>query len=75
MKIYQLRELSKEELLQKRFEIGEELFNLRLTALVKKLDNPSKLRNLRRDIARINTLLKMGDLPSQQTQKLEAKTK
>jgi len=56
MKIYQLKELSSEELIQKKFELQDELFNLRLTTTVKKLDNPLKLRNLRRDIARINTL-------------------
>ncbi|OGC77289.1 MAG: 50S ribosomal protein L29 [candidate division Zixibacteria bacterium RBG_16_50_21] len=68
MRIYQLRELAKEELLQKKFELQEELFNLRLTALVKKLDNPSKLKNLRRDIARINTLLGRENIPSRQSQ-------
>ena len=58
MKIYQIRELSQDELMQKKHELEEELFNLRLTSLVKKLDNPMKLRNLRKNIARINTLLK-----------------
>ena len=58
MKMYQIRELSQDELMQKKHELEEELFNLRLTSLVKKLDNPLKLRNLRKNIARINTLLK-----------------
>ena len=66
MKLYQLRELSQDELLQKRFELKEELFNLRLTSLVKKLDNPLKLRNLRRDVARINTLLRIEERKPQQ---------
>ncbi len=61
MKIYQLRDLSTEELVQKKHEIEEELFNLRLTRLVKKLDNPMKIRNLRKVIARINTLLKQAE--------------
>ena len=62
MKIYQLKELSKDELVQKKHELEDELFNLRLTVLVKKLDNPLKLRNLRKDIARINTLLRQEEL-------------
>ncbi len=66
MKLYQLKELSQDELLQKRFELKEELFNLRLTSLVKKLDNPLKLRNLRKDVARINTLLKIEEEKRQQ---------
>lgn len=66
MRLYQLKELSRDELLQKRFELQEELFNLRLTSLVKKLDNPLKLRNLRRDVARINTLLRIEERKPQQ---------
>ena len=62
MKMYQIRELSQDELMQKKHELEEELFNLRLTSLVKKLDNPLKLRNLRKNIARINTLLKEMEL-------------
>ena len=65
MKIYQLKELSKDELVQKKHELEDELFNLRLTVLVKKLDNPLKLRNLRKDIARINTLLRQEELKAQ----------
>jgi large subunit ribosomal protein L29 len=65
MKIYQLRDLSTEELVQKKHELEEEIFNLRLTRLVKKLDNPMKIRNLRKDIARINTLLRHEELKTQ----------
>lgn len=66
MKLYQLKELSQDELLQKRFELQEELFNLRLTSQVKKLDNPLRLRNLRRDIARVNTLLRIEEQKTEQ---------
>lgn len=65
MKIYQLKELSKDELVQKKHELEDELFNLRLTVLVKKLDNPLKLRNIRKDIARINTLLRQEELKAE----------
>ena len=66
MKMYQIRELSQDELMQKKHELEEELFNLRLTSLVKKLDNPLKLRNLRKNIARINTFLKEIELKPEQ---------
>jgi large subunit ribosomal protein L29 len=57
MKMTGLRDLTKEELLQKRHEIKEELFNLRMRKTFKELDNPLKLRTLRRDLARIETVL------------------
>ena len=57
MKIFQLRDYTKEELMQKKHELEEELFNLRLKKMTKQLENPLILRNLKRDIARINTIL------------------
>lgn len=57
MKIFQLRDHTKEELSQKKHELEEELFNLKLRKMTKQLENPLKLRNLKRDIARINTIL------------------
>lgn len=57
MKIFQLRDFTKDELLQKKHELEEELFNLRLKKMTKQLENPLRLRNLRRDVARINTIL------------------
>lgn len=57
MKVFQLRDYTKEELLQKKHDLEEELFNLRLKKMTKQLENPLKLRNLKRDIAKINTIL------------------
>jgi large subunit ribosomal protein L29 len=57
MKIEGFRDLTKDELLQKREEIKQELFNLRLRRSIRDLDNPLKLRTLRRDLARIETVL------------------
>jgi len=57
MKIFQMREYTRDELLQKKHELEEELFNLRLKKMTKQLENPLKLRNLRREIAQINTVL------------------
>jgi large subunit ribosomal protein L29 len=69
MKLYQLKELTADELIQKRLELAEELFNLRLTSQVKKLDNPMRIRNIRREVARISTLLRM---PQSQSQKVNS---
>jgi large subunit ribosomal protein L29 len=52
-----LRELSVEELQQKLKDLSEELFNLRFRNSVKQLDNPLKIREVKRDLARIRTVL------------------
>lgn len=62
MKKEQMRELTKEELLQRKLELGEEQFNLRLQRASKELDNPLRLRALRRELARINTVLREDEL-------------
>ncbi len=62
MKTKQLEELknaSKEELLAKLEELKKELFELKLKHSIVKVKNPLKIRNLRRDIARIKTLLRI----------------
>jgi large subunit ribosomal protein L29 len=57
MRMESFRDLTQDELLQKREELQQELFNLKLRKGIKGLDNPLKLRTLRRDIARIETML------------------
>lgn len=56
MKAEQLRELSAEELDGKAQELREQLFRLRLQKAVGQLDNAMKLRETRREIARVKTL-------------------
>ena len=58
MKISALREMTLDELVQKKEELVEELFNLRFQATTGQIENPIKMRSIRRDIARILTLLK-----------------
>lgn len=53
-----LREMTVEELQQKSRQLQEELFNLRFRNSVKQLDNPLKIREVRRDLARIATVLR-----------------
>jgi large subunit ribosomal protein L29 len=57
MKARELRELSKDELLTKETELADQLFKLRFQHTLGQLENAMKLRNIRRDIARIKTVL------------------
>ncbi|TET96202.1 MAG: 50S ribosomal protein L29 [Candidatus Zixiibacteriota bacterium] len=57
MKVQTLREMTREELVQKRTELLEEQFNLRMRKSLKSLDNPLRLRQIRREIAKIMTIL------------------
>jgi large subunit ribosomal protein L29 len=58
MKAKELRELSIEELQQKRGDLREDLFRLKMRKAVAQLENPVRLRQVRRDIARIETVLR-----------------
>jgi len=57
MKIKEIRDLSVDELQQKNREFVEELFKLRLRHASGQLDSPATLGNIRRDIARVRTVL------------------
>lgn len=61
-KIGTLREMTRDELLQKQGELLDEQFNLNMRRSLKALDNPLRLRQIRREIARINTILKEDEL-------------
>ena len=49
-------------------ELREDLFRLRMQHHTGQMDNVSKLKTTRRDIARINTILKEREIASQQTE-------
>lgn len=61
MKAKDIRELSPEELNKKLRETREELVNLRIRKQVGQVENPSQLRVLRREIARIETILRQKE--------------
>lgn len=54
----QLREMSPEELGQKRGELKEEIFHLKLRRATRRLENPMKLKQAKRDLARVETVLR-----------------
>ena len=57
MKMKQITELSMDELLTKRRDLRQESLHLRLQQQSGQLEQPSRLRLLRRDLARLETLL------------------
>ncbi len=57
MKANELRALSAEALNEKLGNLKEELFNLRFQLAINQLDNPHKITEVKRDIARVMTVL------------------
>ena len=55
MKMSELKDLTPVELAAKGRDLRQEMFNLRLQQASAQLEKPARLRNLRRDIARIET--------------------
>ena len=57
MKPNELRKLSVEDLVKKKGELAQELFNLKFQLHTGRLENTAKLKGIRQDIARVNTIL------------------
>lgn len=57
MKIKELRDKSEGELNTRQRELVEQLFKLRFQRATGRIENPMKIRQVRREIARIKTLL------------------
>jgi large subunit ribosomal protein L29 len=65
MKGQQIRELSDEELQQKEEELIEQLFKLRFQQAIGQIENPQKLKLIRKDIARVKTVIQERQLTGQ----------
>ncbi len=57
MKPRELRDLTKDEILVRKEELEREIFNLKIRQATKQIDNPLRIRVLRRELARITTIL------------------
>lgn len=57
MKAEKIREMSDDELEKKQEDLSEELFRMRLQKATAQLDRPAKIREVRKDLARVNTVL------------------
>jgi large subunit ribosomal protein L29 len=62
MKAREIRNLTVEEVDFKKQEIEKELFNLKIRQATRQIDNPLRVRILRRDLARLNTIIREHQL-------------
>jgi large subunit ribosomal protein L29 len=62
MKAKQFRDLSAQELNNKLVDLKGELFNLRFQHATGQLDNPLKIKHVKRDIARVSTIIRQREL-------------
>ncbi|MDQ4133951.1 MAG: 50S ribosomal protein L29 [Actinomycetota bacterium] len=62
MKPSELREMNEEELFGRLSELQQELFNLRFQHVTGQLDNYARLRQVRRDAARVQTILREREI-------------
>ena len=58
MKASEIRDLTLEELRQREEDISEELFNLKFQLATSQLENKMRVRHVRRDLARIKTIMR-----------------
>ena len=56
MKVNEIRDLSKDEQVSKLSSLKEELFNLRFQHATGQLDNPMRIRDVKRSIAQLKTI-------------------
>jgi large subunit ribosomal protein L29 len=62
MKTNEIRKLSTEEINKKITESKEELFNLRMKQATGTLENPARIRELRKTVARLKTILREREI-------------
>lgn len=66
MKVKDIQNMASEELAKKVEDLKDELFKLRFQLATGQLDNPMRIREVRRTIARIKTVLRERELQAQQ---------
>ena len=62
MKAKEIKELTTQELDQKLYDLKEELFNLRFQLATGQLDNPMRIREVKRTYARVKTILREREI-------------
>ena len=58
MKIGEFRDLGADELRQREKDLDDQLFRLRIQKSMGQLESPNKIRTVRRDLARVKTILR-----------------
>jgi large subunit ribosomal protein L29 len=66
MKASEIRELTGAELNEKLTDLKAELFNLRFQHAINQLDNPMRIKAVKKDIARIKTVMRQMELKNVQ---------
>ena len=69
MKSSEIRELKAEDLSAKLVELKTELFNLRFQHAINQLDNPGRMVLVKKDIARVMTVIRENELKASAAQK------
>ena len=67
MKINKIKEMSSPELEKELSELKSELFKLRFSLATNGLENPMKIKEVRKDIARVKTVLRQRELETVET--------
>lgn len=62
MKAKEIRDLSYDELVKKEKDLKAELFNLRFRLATGQLDNPMAIKDCKRDMARVKTIIRQRDM-------------
>ena len=62
MEAKEIREMNREEMIQKRRELKQQIFHLRLSRSAGRLESPIKLRETKRDLARLETVMREKEL-------------
>ena len=65
MKASELREMTAAELENKLQSLKEELFNLRFQLTINQLDSPMRIKAVKKDIARVQTVIRQNELSEQ----------
>ena len=69
MRASEIRELSEADITARIAELEEERFRLRFRSATETLENPLRLREIRRDIARLKTVLRERELAAETAQR------
>ncbi len=62
MKASEMRDMTNEELVSKLKDLQAELFNLRFQLAINQLDNPMRITEVKKDIARVKTVIRANEL-------------
>ena len=66
MKAKEIRDLSNDELQKKVADLKVELFNLRFRAVTGQLENPSSIKDVKKDMARVKTIIREREIKQAQ---------